>query len=263
MNKLTFFLIISMTTAVFSNGALAQNGNDFIRNKVIAHRGAFKNAGLPENSMASLKRAIALGCEGSEFDVWMTADGVLVVNHNADFNGLDIETSTYEQLLQKTHPNGEHIPTAENYIREGLKQHRTRLIFEIKTPADKARGIELAEKSVALVHNTGAREWVDYIAFDYDICKKVMELDPSANVAYLNGDRTPSQLKKDGFSGLDYSIGIMKKHPEWIREARELGLTVNVWTVNKRDDMQWLLGEHADFITTNEPELLLELVKRP
>ena len=96
-------LFLSMVTS------LAQNS--FHSNKVIAHRGAWKAQGLPQNSLSSLNEAVRLGCEGSEFDVWMTSDEVLVVNHDHDFQGIDIETSTYEQLQSKQLPNGEKIPT--------------------------------------------------------------------------------------------------------------------------------------------------------
>ncbi|WP_268223144.1 glycerophosphodiester phosphodiesterase [Sinomicrobium oceani] len=258
------FCLIFIITMMYNGSAevYAQEGQDFHSNKVIAHRGAFKKNGYPENSLASLQQAVKLGCEGSEFDVWMTKDGILVVNHDADFEGMHIEDSTYEELLQKKHPNGENIPTAEAYLLEGMKQHGTKLIFEIKPSKDKALGLELAEKSVALVHRLQAREWVDYISFDYDICKKVMALDPKANVAYLNGDLSPKALKKDGFFGLDYHLQVLKKHPGWIKEAKALGLTVNAWTVNKPEDMKWLLEQGADFITTNEPELLLDIIKQ-
>ncbi|MGS2764125.1 glycerophosphodiester phosphodiesterase [Sinomicrobium sp. M5D2P9] len=262
MKKILFFFITCMIATGISEKAVAQEGQGFNKNKVIAHRGAFKKARYPENSLASLNQAIKLGCEGSEFDVWMTKDGVLVVNHDADFMGIHIEDSTYEELLQKQYPNGEKIPTVETYIKEGMKQRHTKLIFEIKPSKDKARGLELAEKSVALVHRLKAQEWIDYISFDYDICKKVMALDPQANVAYLNGDLSPAELKKDGFFGLDYYIKTMKEHPEWIKQAKEEGLTVNVWTVNKREDMEWLLQQDVDFITTNEPELLFEILEK-
>lgn len=263
MKKTLFFFLTCMIATGALEKVLAQDGQDFIKNKVIAHRGAFKNAGHPENSLASLNEAVKLGCEGSEFDVWMTADSVLVVNHDADFMGIHIEDATYPELLRKKHANGESIATAEAYILEGIKQHRTKLIFEIKpSKKSKEHGLKLAEKAVALVHQLNARDWIDYISFDYDICKKVMALDPEANVAYLNGDLSPAELKKDGFFGLDYSLKVMKKHPEWIKQAKEAGLTVNVWTVNKKEDMEWLLREGADFITTNEPELLLEIVNK-
>lgn len=235
----------------------------FHQNKVIAHRGAWKTQNLPQNSLASLQQAIDIECEGSEFDVWMTADGELVVNHDADYEGLVIEKVTYEQLMTKRLSNGEKIPTAEEYIRKGITQTGTKLIFEIKpSKVSKERGLELAEKSVALVRELGAQKWVDYITFDYDMGLKVIELDPEANVAYLNGDKKPSELKKDGFFGLDYNIRVIREKPHWIQECKNLDLTVNVWTVNNKEDMQWLLEQDVDFITTDEPEMLLELVKR-
>src|SRR5688572_2764829 len=71
----------------------------FADNVVVAHRGAFKKNGFPENSIASLKEAIRLQCTGSEFDVRMTADDSLVVNHDPDYNKFEIEKSNYANLL--------------------------------------------------------------------------------------------------------------------------------------------------------------------
>jgi glycerophosphoryl diester phosphodiesterase len=238
-----------------------QNNPQFNENKVVAHRGAWKVSKNPQNSIASLNEAVRLGCQGSEFDVWMTEDGVLVANHDADHFGTPIESSTYEDLLQKKLPNGEKIPTVEEYLKEGMKQSTTKLVFEIKpSGVSKERGLELATRSVETVKELGAEKWVDYISFDYDICLKVIELDPSANVAYLNGDKTPAELKEAGFYGLDYNIKIMRENPQWIKEAHDLGMTVNVWTVNREEDMKWLLEEDVAFITTDEPELLFTLI---
>lgn len=236
---------------------------EFIKNGVIAHRGAWKANSLPQNSIASLGQAIKLGCEGSEFDVWLTADDILVVNHDPDFLGIPIETSTYQELLAKKLPNGENIPTAEAYIRHGIGQTKTRLIFELKpSKISQERGLKAAAKAVELVHQLGAQKWIDYITFDYEAGKRIIELDPEANVAYLMSDKSPDELKKDGFFGLDYHIRVLKEKPEWITEAHELDLTVNAWTVNKEDDMKWLLEMKADFITTDEPELLLQIIEK-
>jgi len=60
---------------------------------------------------------------------------------------------------------------------------------------------------------------------------------------------------------LDYNINVMRKNPHWIKEAHDLGLTVNVWTVNKQEDMEWLLDENVAFISTDEPEMLFQLLK--
>jgi glycerophosphoryl diester phosphodiesterase len=55
---------------------------------------------------------------------------------------------------------------------------------------------------------------------------------------------------------------VVKEKPQWIKEAKELGLTVNVWTVNNVEDMQWLLDQKVEFITTDEPELLFQLLQK-
>jgi len=238
-----------------------ENNQDFITNKVIAHRGAWRAKNLPQNSIASLREAIRLGCEGSEFDVWMTADSILVVNHDADFYGLPIESSSYQQLLEKKHPNGEPIPTVEAYLQEGMKQSRTKLIMEIKpSEVSGERGLAIAKKAVEMVERLGAGKWIDYIGFDYKMCLKIMELNPAANVAYLEGDKSPAELAEAGFYGLDYHHSLLRENPHWIDEANNLGLTVNAWTVNKTEDMVWLLSKGARFITTDEPELLIKVI---
>lgn len=237
--------------------------DSFHNNKVIAHRGAWKTANLPQNSLASLKQAIDIGCMGSEFDVWMTADGMPILNHDADYDSLMIETSTYEEMMAVRLPNGERLPSVEELLRTGMSQNKTKLIMEVKpSNISTERGQELAAKVVELVHKLGAQKWVDYITFDKHIGSKIIELDPDANVAYLMGDKTPRELKDEGYFGFDYNIRVLRENPQWIKEAQDLGLTVNSWTVNKKEDMEWLLEQNVEFITTDEPEILLELINK-
>lgn len=71
---------------------------------LIAHRGAHDNAnGIIENTFAAFNLAKDVGCWGIEFDVQVTADNVLVVNHDPTLNRLwghdvAIATITFEQL---------------------------------------------------------------------------------------------------------------------------------------------------------------------
>ncbi|MFC6998956.1 glycerophosphodiester phosphodiesterase [Rufibacter roseus] len=237
--------------------------DEFVSNRVIAHRGAWKNTGATENSIAALQHAIKMGCTGSEFDIHMSSDSVLFVHHDHDMNGVHLEKTPAAELAKLKLANGESLPTLEAHLLEGLKQNKTKLILEIKPSSiSKERGQALAQKVVEMVQKHKAQGWVDYISFDYDILKKVLELDPYARVAYLEGNKTPAELAKDGFFGLDYNQGHLQKNPHWIEEAHQLGLTVNVWTVNDPKVMDWLLERNVDFITTNEPELLLEKVKK-
>jgi len=231
------------------------------KNPVIAHRGAWKKNHLPENSIASLNEAIRLGCYGSEFDVHMTADSVLVVNHDAGFYGMPIAKSTYQQLQTKKHPNGEEIPTLEAYLKAGTKQKKTKLILELKpSEISTERDLKMTDKALAMVRQLKATAWVDYISFSYDILKHIRQVQPKANVAYLKGDVSLDKLKSDGFYGADYHLSVYQKG-EWFEQARSLRLTLNAWTVNKAEDMNWLLDNKADFITTNEPELLFDVIR--
>ena len=235
----------------------------FAQTQMIAHRGAWKNTQAPQNSLASLDKAVEQEAWGSEFDVHLTKDDVLVVNHDHDFYGLDIATSTYEELLTKKHPNGEQIPTAEAYLKEGLKQQGTKLIYELKTnKLGTERTLKSAEMAVALVQKPKAGKQVEYIAFSYEACLKLHELDKKAKVHYLNGDKSPEEIKKAGLSGLDYHLSVYKKNPSWIAEAKKLKLKTNVWTVNREDDMRYFMEQRIDYITTDEPELLNTLLKK-
>ena len=51
------------------------------RTQVVAHRGYWKTEGSAQNSIASLEKAIGIGCRGSETDLILTTDGVLVLHH--------------------------------------------------------------------------------------------------------------------------------------------------------------------------------------
>ncbi|MFD2285125.1 family 16 glycosylhydrolase [Pedobacter petrophilus] len=254
-------LFISTFMVFIFTASFAQKFN-WNKNQVIAHRGAWKKNKFPENSLASLNEAVRLGCYGSEFDVWMTLDKVLVVNHDPEFQGLTIEKVNYADLLTKTMTNGEKIPTLENYLLEGKKQNKTKLILEIKPSLiSKERGIELTNASIERVKKLGMLEWTEYISFDYDYCKRVVELLPKAKVAYLRGEINAEQLKADKLTGADYHYSFYQKDG-WIENAHQLGLTVNAWTVNTAPEMQWLLAHQVEYITTNEPELLFEVLKK-
>lgn len=258
MKKYLFVLPFFMAACSSSS---KMTTTQFAKNPVVAHRGAFKKNGFPENSIASLKEAIRLGCTGSEFDIRMTSDDSLVINHDPHYNKLTIEKTTYSELIKTPLSNGEKIPTLREYITAGLTNNRsTRLVFEIK-PSDisKARAIQVTDKVIAVVKEYQAQKMAVYISFDYDVCKRVHELQPTAPVQYLNGDVAPVQLAKDGINGADYHFSAFTKNPAWVKEAKENKIALNAWTVNKEEDMNRLLDQNFDFITTNEPELLLSI----
>ncbi|MFZ4101095.1 MAG: glycerophosphodiester phosphodiesterase family protein [Sphingobacterium thalpophilum] len=234
--------------------------DNFHKNRVVAHRGAWKNTGVAENSIAALQHAVKLGCQGTEFDVHMTMDSALIVNHDPSFKGNVIHNTNFAELKQLKLSNGENMPGLEEYLSEGMKQNTTRLVLEIKPTMNKERAIQSARKVYEMVKVMKAQAWIDYISFDYNICLELIRLDPFARVAYLNGDKAPSLLAADKLWGLDYNQSVFQKNPVWIEEARANGLTINAWTVNDPQLLKWFLDQKIDFITTNEPELLLKIV---
>jgi len=248
-------LLIAMTM-IFHVGLFAQTS-------IIAHRGAWKNTKVPQNSIASLEHAISQGLWGSEFDVHLTKDNILVVNHDHDFHGLEIEDLTYQELLAKKHDNGESIPTVEEYLKAGLKQKGTKLIYELKTSKiSKERTMENVKLSLALVKKLKAESMVEFIAFDWDACLKFRELDKKIKIHYLNGDKSAAEVKAAKLTGVDYHVSVFKKNPKMVQEFKALKLKTNAWTANKEEDMKFLIDQKVDFITTDEPELLKTLLQK-
>ena len=150
----------------------------------------------------------------------------------------------------------------EAYLDAGKSLAPMVLVLELKTQSTPERNAELARKVVELVKAKKMEERVEYIAFSNQVGTELIRLAPEAQVAYLNGDKTPAELKELGYTGLDYAHKVLKKNIHWIDEAHKLGLTVNVWTVNKAEDLQYFIDHKADYITTNEPALLLDMLKK-
>ncbi len=249
-------MLVSLCSCGSMNYKIPNNNN-----KAVAHRGAWKQNNFPENSIASLKHAIELGCAGSEFDVRMTADSVLIINHDAHYNGLLVEDTKYEDLIKFKLSNGEKLPTLKEYLIVGMTNNTTTgLVCEIKPSKDKARGKFIARKVVNLVKDLKATPYLAfYISFDYDILKEITKISQT-KTQYLKGSKSPDQVKADGISGIDYHLKVFKEHPEWIKRSKEIGVVLNAWTANTPEDLDWLLSNNFDFITTNEPELLLKKV---
>lgn len=255
----TYIIILASCTATQKS----RSAKKFADNPVIAHRGAWKKNNLPENSIASLKEAIRLGCTGSEFDIWMTADDSLIINHDPYYNNVTIEKTNYAELLQFKLSNGEKIPTLRDYLLAGLdNNNQTMLVLEIKpSTINVDRGRLVATRVVQLVKELNATAMSAYISFDYEILKRIIEIDPKASTQYLKGDIEPTQLKKDKMTGLDYHFSVFKKQLTWVEQAKKEKLILNAWTVNDAAEMNLLLDNGFNYITTNEPELLFEIVR--
>jgi glycerophosphoryl diester phosphodiesterase len=241
------------------------------RTQIVAHRG-YHPGNVPENSLASLVEAQKLGVYGSEFDVYVTLDNEVVLYHNASFSGTEVagnaqwkgkrpDSCNYTEIKDYKLANGEPIPTLNDYLVQAQKYPNTKLILEIKSHNTAEKNMRAARTCFEMVKAKNMQHQVEYITFSYDICKELVRLDPNAMVQYLNGDKAPKSVLADGIRGIDYTYS--KLTDAWINEANELGMTVNVWTVNSESQMLDFMNKGVDLITTDESEKAMKLVGKP
>lgn len=232
---------------------------------IVAHRGFWncEEGGYATNSIASLKAAQDRGFWGSEFDVRITADGVVIVFHDDHINGERIDTCTASHFAAYRLPNGEAVPTLDDYLRQGARSSATRLVMEFK--AGPARELEdaLVDKSIAALkaHGLLDPDRVAFISFSRYICERVAVELPEFTNQYLNGDISPEDLASSGINGLSYNQSVLLADSTVVSRARKLGLSSNVWTVNGEDRMRRFVALGLDAITTDEPMLLRGLLE--
>lgn len=232
--------------------------------QIIAHRGFWNTDGSAQNSLTALLKANEIKAYGSELDIWLSSDGVPVVNHDAHvtLNGeqLIVQDTPIDVLTQVKLSNGENLPTLESYLDTFEDCHDTKLIIEFKSHRTKYQEDELTEKVLKMVRDRKLQNRVEYISFSLNFVVKTIQLDPLAYVYYLTGNLPPQQIKQIGAAGIDYNVGVIKANPDWVKECHDLGLKVNVWTVNNPEDIQQMIDLNVDFITTDVPLLVEEML---
>lgn len=237
-------------------------GSVFAQTQVIAHRGYWDTFGSTQNSLVALNLANEIKVYGSEFDVLITPDGMPVVNHDDEIAGFRIEDTPYGLLKDLRLKNGEVLPTLEQYLIVGKANKATKLILEIKPHQKQENEDRAVAAAVALVKKYQLEEQVEYISFSLNVCQGILKLLPNAKIAYLRGELSPKELKDLGISGLDYHYSVFEKNPNWVKEAKALGLTTNVWTVNTPEVMKAMINLGVDYITTDKPLEVEALLKK-
>ena len=211
---------------------------------LIAHRGCWSGDSLPQNSIASFRKALQQNIYGTEFDVHQTLDGKLVVNHDDTFYGMKIASTTYADLCTVTHPNGETIPLLEHFLRTYCELRPSVLmIVELKTCS--------VDTVVRLIELYNVLSRCLFISFSQQYCLELVDKGLGPVTAYLNADLTPQQLNDAGIGGINYHYSHYQSHPTWIPEAKALGLWTGTWTVNNPAIKQSFLTDSVIVTTDN------------
>lgn len=249
-----FLSVLLLTALLAVSGADAQT-------QTIAHRGDWRPEGSAQNSRASLRRALDLAIFGSEIDIWLTRDGHILVDHDGRREGISFQDTTYKACKTLRLSNGETIPQLKDLLKIMKKSKSpTRLVVEVKNHRNPQRSRDCAAAAVKAIRRARLQARVMYISFSIEACETIHLLEPQAEVAYLSGDRTPAELHHLGLTGLDYHINVFRKHLEWVKEAHDLDMNVNVWTVDSPDEIREMRDLGVDYITTNNPTVCQQIV---
>lgn len=216
---------------------------------LISHRGCWSGDSIPQNSLAAFRKALQLPILGTEFDVHQTIDGHLVINHDTQFDSLYIYKTSYSDLCNHHLPNGETIPLLEDFVKEFCSARVDMLMI-----------IDLKSGNVGDVINVlkqyDVLSRVLFVCFSKKYCDELVRRGYGPITYYLGGDLAPEEVGQKGYGGINYSHTILKEHPEWIDEAKILGLGVGVWTVNNSALIEEYLSKGL-FVTTDAVDSFL------
>ncbi len=240
----------------------------------VAHRGF--SAIAPENTISSAKKAIEVGAQGSEFDVYSTTDGVLFLTHDGNLKrttGYDYACKAIdsEKLFTLDFGSwkgeefkGEKVATYDAALKL-LKGTKTRPVVEIKE-----NGFE--DKIVEGIRKYDMVDTAIVIDFNANRVKKVRELEPNLCCAWLCSfkvaEETPESMAKkiiDTCKSCNTNVVDVEYHavsPEFLKILDEAGIFVMCWTVDNPQDIENLVKMGVKSITTNRPDLVLEAQKK-
>lgn len=229
---------------------------------IIAHRGAALHA--PENTLASVRRAIADSADYIEIDVQETADGDVVVFHDSDFmktarNPLTIWNASRSDLdaidigswFDPAY-EAERVPGLEEVLL--LARDRVRVNIELKYYGHDR---DLERRVIDIIERTDMAEQVVVMSLKYDKVQKIRSMRPDWRYGLLTsvnlGD--PTRFKVDFLA-----VNAATATRGFIERAHRHGLEVYVWTVNDPYVMSAMMSRNVDGIITDDPGLAREVL---
>lgn len=227
--------------------------------KVVAHRGFWSTPGSAENSIASLVKADSIGCDGVEFDVWLTSDDKLILNHDGWHDGYSVEKTNADVLNQLKLSNGEKMPMLDAYL-EKAKDTKVELVLELKVLSTPERETKAVEQILQMVKDKKLEKRMMYISFSRHVVEEFVRLAPKGTpILYLGNNISPKELHEMGVSGGDYNYWVFQKNQTWLQELKDRKMISNAWTVDRPDELQWCIDNQVDYVTTNYPCMFMGL----
>lgn len=261
--------LAALMTALVATTATAA---DPAKVEIVAHRGASFDA--PENTVAAIKLAWEQKADASEFDVYLTKDGKLVVIHDATTKrtaGADLKVadSTLEELRKLDAGKwkaekfaGEKLPTLEEML--ATVPAGKRVFIEIKCGPEAVPEMDRVLKAGKL-----KPEQACVISFNADVVAASKKARPdlqalwivslnSKNAKPKTAEELIEKAKEIKADGLDLSATPAVLDKAFGDKVKAAGLKLYVWTVNDAELARKMIAAGVESITTDRPGWLRE-----
>jgi glycerophosphoryl diester phosphodiesterase len=268
---LAAFIFLILIFIPFNPHLMSQNNNNPEHEPtIIAHRGASGTA--PENTMASISKAMQSEAVCIEIDVHLSKDKELVVIHdytvNRTTNGsgkIAEMTLTEIQVLDAGSwfaPGfaGEMVPTLQEVI-EFINGEKA-LLIEIKGGVAKYPGI--AEKLIKMIQEANAGDWCIVQSFDDKTLEQIHERWPEIRLQklFVSKLRLLPVIYDGGFSWFSFKkyhyAEALNPHyrfvnKQLVRKIQKKGFKVNVWGGKEPDSYDKIRHLPVDGWITDYP----------
>ena len=272
MNRRTMAVILTAVVGVglFYIYDLVRNGSELseellIETEITAHRGSSRTA--PENTIPAIEAAVEEMADSVEIDVQMTADGVVVLGHDASLKRVagvnrSIASMTFEELEKldvgswfSSEYAGTRIPSLSEVLE--LCSQKTGLNIEIKYVG---KNSELPEKTAEMVREYGMENQCVITSTNLSYLKRVKEALPEIRTGYIISAAYGNFYSSEDVDFISIRSGFVTS--ALMQNAHEQGKAVYAWTVNTKSELERLTLLGVDGIITDRPVLAREIVYR-
>ena len=249
-------------------------------NNIVAHRGGATEAGVPDNSIASLEYAMGLRCYASECDIYITSDKKVIVAHadgNGKVNGYYPYEATYSEISGKaTLANGEKIPLLEDYLQAAVKRGScTKVWLDIKNvtmpSTQPEHSISACVEACRIIKEKEVQDWVEFICTSnetvMDACMDACK-DSGVNIAWMAAV-SPEKYQAKGISWTNLSSGsvsdLTSTAPFGVTDYLDNGIAFSIFNLDKTAEFDVInkkYGNRVKAICTNYPKQMLEHIEK-
>lgn len=226
---------------------------------IIGHRGAAA-ADTPENTLASVDRALRQGADGVEIDVRLTADGVPVCHHDPGLWRTAGDTRHIVSLRAAQLPavRGHAVPPLSEVV--DLVGDRGRLVVELKTPHWPAGAADSTVAAVMVELQRHRLYDVVVSSFDRPRLLRVHGYTAPVRTALLGRPGLPlavllRRAAQDRHEEVHAHISSLLGRLELVRPAAQQGISVSGWTVNWPSELARLRDAGVAAAICDEPRL--------